>query len=332
MSLIKNVADLKQLIKLSTTFKLDSIEAFITAAEVKYIIPILGQAQYDALNDAYNADTMSDEQTDLLASVQLPLAQFSFLLYMPTGNIVITNDGFKQSQSDTLQQATKWSYEKLERSYEELAFSGIESLLAFLETNITDYPLWSASSNYTIFKEFFIQTALEFSKYVPINDSRRTFLALKSQMLDVESNEIMGSLGMDYYLELKTKIVDGTLDADDAKLMKFIKPAIAKMTLGKGLMSLTVAIDNTGVSLYNAGSSPADTAQPREPAAMDRLSVLAAPFLTSANNYLGQLRIYLNKNASDSLYPTYYASSAYLDPSKRTEKIKNDASTASFFF
>jgi hypothetical protein len=324
MALFKTTAELKLHLPVNKDFNVEGIMPFIKSAEVEFIIPNISQTQYDDLNTAYNASatpTLTAAQTALLAKIQPALAHFAFNKWIPFGQVQIDSAGIRIATTESLKTAFQWQTKDLEANSLASGFANLETLLTYMEANKASYALWTASTSYTVFKESFINTAADFNKYFNINSSRITFLAFKAVMKKVEDFFVKAYLDATTYAGIKTRIAAGTTTAADTNLLAYIQPAVAHLTVANALKTQAVVINKNGfVVSKNVGFM---TVEASDPAGAELKDQMIRQGTEDGNAYLKQLQVYLNTNATASVYADYYASDLYADPDTRPEQIDN---------
>lgn len=322
MALIKNIADLKEHFPISADFNLNGIDPYIARVESEIIIPNIGQDQYDDLNTAYNSGTPTANQQKLIDKIQPVIAQFAFLYYIPVGQLTIDNAGIRIASDEKMKAAFERQIDDLKDSTMRNGYAALEDLLKFLEANKATYTIWAGSSAYTVFKEFFITSATEFSKYYNIQNSRLTFNSLKAAMRKVEEFNVHACLDDDTYDTLKAQVLSGSVSSDNEKLLNFIKPAVAYLTIANGLTDMNVKVGDSGVVTFRNISTTTNKAYE---ATSDKIQdAIIKKATEDGNAYLKRLRDFLNKNASDSNYTTYFESDLYIDLEESDEQIEND--------
>lgn len=314
MALIKDIADLLKHVPLSKTLKLVHVTPSIEAAEIKYIIPEIGQEMYDELDAAYNAEEeLSEEYAALLSKVQRALANFAALLYMPIAEVNFSDAGIQRQETDTNKTAFIRQIKNLEESFLKAGYDAIEVLLKFLEANKDDYGTWAESSAYTISKELFINTAEDFNKVVNIGSSRRFFNSVRQTIRKVEEFNVKPVVGDELYEELKEQIETGEVSEENEPLVSLIKKAVAHLTVADSLTSRVATIsDYAGLIHPNTGAL--EFASASEKAASDYVEERIKKETTDGETYIAKLRDYLYKNVDT--YPLFKASDAYVEDSK----------------
>lgn len=118
----------------------------------RYILPILCQAQFDALAAAVKANTLTSDQKNLLLRVQRPLAKWAIYHAAQAQPILVENDGFRVvSNADAIDQRA-YSTEVIRGAIEGLkeqtlfaARQAMGDLTNWLYSNPDKYPLWRDS-------------------------------------------------------------------------------------------------------------------------------------------------------------------------------------------
>jgi len=316
--LFKTIDEIKGFLPVNVSSTVENVLPFVNQAELAYIIPVLGQDQYDDLNDEYNAETpnLSDDQEDLLEKIRAPLANFAYMLAIPSLQLHISDAGIRIANTDQFKTAFPWQIEDLKNSFMDAGYAGIEVLLAFLEKNKTTYTDWASSTAYTIFKDLFIVSTDEFNKWFNIGYSRRTFVALRpiiQRMQDFKIKPITCSV---LYAEIKTAInTGGTLDSKIRALLDFIQPAIAHASIARGISELAIRQTNNGLQVY--GGSLIHLANVPQPAPDNHLANIQKQAQENADAYLKGLKKYLDDHVDH--YPSYADSSCYTDPTTITD-------------
>ncbi|RYD82923.1 MAG: hypothetical protein EOP53_02315 [Sphingobacteriales bacterium] len=328
--LIKNISDFKNHV---SVFDMDikSLKPYILAAEEEFIIPIIGQELYDALDAAYNSNVVVPaDLAKLLAKVQLPLANLAFNIGAPFLNIEITDSGINTTASENKKAANEWAVDRAQRQAATIGDKGLDRLLEFLELNkdITAYAAWKADATlYTQNKLFFINSAKEFSGLFNIGGSRRTYQALLPILRGIEETQITKITGRALFNEMKTRILANGSTSDDAALFNYIKPALAYLTISRASLELSMNLTPEGMMITSYKSNTNNNRQV-DPASESRLSTLRAETKAEGEAYLSELSDFLKKYASASRYASFYNDPLLYDQTaleSSTKSYENDA-------
>lgn len=195
--------------------------------ERTYIIPVLGKPLYTAVQEEYGKlrkgiaedidgnklevdDLVATEDTDVSYDYT-PMQQLIKLLQVPIVYMTLANNPGLLSvslNSGGMNTATAEYYEAADKDVRDAfakdcylnAHRGIEQVLLFLEEDArAEEPVflqaWMASSYFYQQNGLLIRTAMEFDRYVPISESRETFLSLVQSIRYFQDNRIRPDIG-----------------------------------------------------------------------------------------------------------------------------------------
>lgn len=306
--LFSHTDELKKYIPANAEFEMDALRPFIeNQGEQVLVKKYLGAALYMSLNEAYQSNTLTDIQRELLNHVRLPLANYAILKYLPFGQVNISKAGIGISVSDTRKAAFEHQIESIRKACFENIYTGVELLLTFLEENKASFPTWVSGSGYTVFNDLLIRTATEFDSLYNIGESRRTFHALKSAMLEAEKMRLATVTSAEFLDLLKSEQAANNLTAANQKAYNLAVRVVAYYAISVACLRLPVQITAEGINLLL--SSDRQTLNASQPAEEVRLQKIATDAASKSENYLKELSELLYKNKTD--YPVWTASSAY---------------------
>lgn len=309
MPLITTIAEVKQVLRVSNIDGDDGIPDMLQAEEV-HIIPAIGQEQYDALVAAYEVNTLTPEQQSLLLKIQKPLAAFAYHDDLSLQHAIITSAGIRRTTTDNMPTAFRWEFDGVKEALVNRAYIGMESLLKFLDDNIDDYPLYSASEAYTRRNKYLIRSGADFADQYRVYQPSRTFNSIMTMMDDVESLYVIPILG-EYFTTLKGLASPTT---EEKLVIADLKKAIAHLTIFHAVQKFSVRITEHGLTIYsgNTDRSDSDRAQPTD----NLLSMTIKACERDGQNYLTKAKKYLNDNASETVFADFYNSDSYSAPSE----------------
>jgi hypothetical protein len=326
MALFSTTEELKEYLPATGTFDFAAVKPYIHQAEVKYIMPYLGVDQFNQLRVAYQANSLSSAQTKLLELVRIPLANFAFALFVPVGQLQIAASGIQQGGSKDKKAAAQWQIDELQASFMNAGYDSIDPMLEYLEENKLLFPAWAGSSAYTVLKQFFINTARQFSEFVWINESRRTFLVLRAQMKKVEEFSILSILCKPLFAELKAQTLSSAISEANQVLLDLIRPAVAHLTIARAIEELSVVFSENGIQVSN--STVSTYTKGKQPAPDLQLQRLKSQAQTDGETYLAQIRELLEGDLD--AYPLYRDSPCY--QSKAHRLYQNDPESGLYVF
>lgn len=288
-----------------TTVNFVQVKPTIKMVEQQHIIPFIGKELYKTLNDAYTSaadEALEDEKLipllDMCRSVIGPMVCY---YYAPKAEVQLSGAGAQRQESDT----NKTAYQNQVVNYrEQLLREGemaTELLLQFLEENKADYPDWQASDAFKDYRSLFIKSGGEFDKLFTSASPYRNYWAMRSQMLDVEQNNIRRTIGDDLFTYLKDKDQDpaGTFTDAEKDLLFKVKKVTAYLTVCFSIPFLNVKIDANGISVISPNAVQNDALSKRQAAADNMLDVLIKKCEAAAESWTNNLTQYLNDNIPD---------------------------------
>lgn len=262
MSLITTIAEFKKYIAIDANTSMASLQPYIDEAEQLYVIPLLGQAFYDAYHAAYQAyinppnTALSTQNAKILPYIQRCLAYYTQLLSIPHLAVTFGDMGARQHRGEDSDPAPRWLVEKLQFNALKNGDIYADRLLAFLEKNASavagNYEQWFADSvANTKMSGFIVYSSAIASKYISINESRRVYLQLRNKIREIETRIIAKLIGKDQYDELVTQIKTGSVTAANALLLEKLEPIISKRALFMQLQFMRVQITENGLFVYS---------------------------------------------------------------------------------
>lgn len=317
--LLKDIGEVKKFISTAQkNLQFDTFSPYIRRAEKQYILALLGKAQFDALDAAYNAGTLSAKQIELLAYVQPALAHYTLYLIMPFLNIKIGENGLNQENSGTTNTARRADIVEARREAIKFADTWAEDMLEYLEAHTIDFPLWASGEGFTLNYELLINSGTELGQYVSVtNNSRRAYVRVLPEIRNCEFLYIEKYVGKALLAEIKNQVKLGTLTPANKLVLGFCKPALAYITIYEALPALSAFITPEGAMAFTAFEL--GTAKEME-LAQDKILLLRKKYHDNAMTYLSELKGYLDANVID--YPLYEASGIYQAPPTAEEGIE----------
>jgi hypothetical protein len=319
-SLNSKAEEIRQYISVNSSISFTSLLPYIESAEAKYIKPILGTEQYTELCNYYSDptgwdDVIADPKTEsaflanLLKLVQKSLINLAFLDGFPVLSINLGDTGAYRKESENQKSLYQYQEENLKNSLRSEGFDTLDTILEFIEENISDFPIFEASETCTTFRSKFIRTASEFSEIYHIKNSRLVFLHLQSYIDLVMDFDLKPILGRYFIEELQYILSTGADHTDNqAILFNFIKKIQAYLSISKGMASLGVDISYNGAYFHSTASSGNNN---------KKIDSVKSPDLhhhqqNAANvgyAYIDYMKDFLHANIGD--FPTYAAFNAY---------------------
>jgi len=294
-----DITTLRRYVKMSFTATAVKSMPDIDAAERKFLIPILTQPVFNALQAEVDANDAT--WSTLLNLCRAAIAPLALWLDLPFMQASIEDGGIKTTHSDNKEAAHQWEYRQIETALVNKGMAALEDLIDHLLVNGSNYEWQDRADDNSIFR-----TGKDFSRYVYLHQPNLTFQQLKPLVKEVEDHFIRPAIGDAFYNSLALLSTPGE---GEIKAIQLIKKAVANYTVVRAVERLPVKITPYGLmaSLQNNTEGKADA-----PAKDNQLSLLMTSSQREADAYLFQLMEYLNKTASALVFNTFFTSAYYI--------------------
>jgi len=308
--LITTKEELLAYLPINVSFHFNLVKPFLLHVQREEIIPLLSQAEFDNLVEHYQGSTPNADKQTLLETVQSALAPLAFERAIPHLNVQVSSSGIHISTNEDKKTAFQWQIDELRHSYLSIGYKALDQMLVYLEEKKAVFTDWAGSESFTELKGHFIQSAAEFNEIVHIEQSRRMFLYLKPIMARVEETYIAGITSHPLFEEIKAEL-KGTVSEANAKLLPFIRTAVAHLTIARAVTELSAKLDFRGLTQYdNTGSR--ETMHNRKAVELNMLTAFKTSHFEEGKSRLAELDDYLQANAD--AYPLFKSSDNYVDP------------------
>jgi len=323
MALLKNIDELRSHIPFTLGMTMKNLDSFIETAELQFLVPEIGVEAYNDLQAKYDANNLNEDYLKLLKLCQRAVAYYATLLFIPVGQLQLSDAGIRIQVDEHFKQAFDWQVDNLEESCRNAADSCIESALSFLELKKNVFTIWAASTAYTQYKEWFVNSAELMNSLVSVQVPRRIFRRVLPEVRKAHENYVLPTICKEIYTELKTQWSTNTLTSANKELMRFIQPAIAHIAIAKSVSALTVRLSDMGVSVTSNSIFKQKINQPADESSR---SHFIREKMDDGQNYIKQLLEYLYANADT--YPLFKNSLCYVE--SRVTTLNNDT-TSGFY-
>jgi len=244
---LTNKSNFQKFVPVNSSFvEGESIDNFINLAEEKYLIPLLGQDFYDEL---CAIDSPSEEELKLLNPIYRAVSFIAAWLYMPFGNVQISESGMQIVSTNDRKPAFQWQIDKIEQASANMGMDALEKVLSYLETNLGEWATYADGDARKANNSLFINTAEQFDDAYGISRSRLTYICLRSLVVQAEEEMIIPLIGKATANTYKQKIADKTLTEDDETAIRCIRKAIAHLAIKDALATLAVDLSPDGLSV-----------------------------------------------------------------------------------
>lgn len=241
--IVRDITTVKKYLGINTAFKIEDIDPYLNRAERKFLIKLIGQAQYDIFNAVTQPTTGNTFKALELA--QEAISNLSYYLGLPVLSVQVSSAGIFVPESDNTKPISDKQFKELQRSFKSAGHEAIDELLDFMETNKDDFSSWTADDSYTEFKELLVYNTTTFQKEYNINNSRLTFLALVPNIKIVEDQYISGPV--------QSSLLKALKDPQTEQLRKdvkaLLKKSIVAYTIHKTMDNGMFIVDASGIHL-----------------------------------------------------------------------------------
>jgi hypothetical protein len=327
MALIRTIQEVKKYLKVDATANSTATLPDMNTAERKYLVPVIGNTLYQLLQQAYTSDQVPGTRfAPLLDLAQAAVAPLAFLNDSAFINVRITEAGFRKTITADQAPIYKWDYTALINALQERGMDAIESLLAYLEVNKTTFPEWVNDPVYAAYTSCIIRNGSMFNQFYKCVFPRYCFLQLESIIRLVEDMYIKKTIGSAFTESLKMVFRTGT--DTETELFRLLCTATANLTIFHAANRMGVEVTSKGfvVSIFDKDLHDGQ----RVTGDNNSIFKVAEEAERIGQAYLKDAVDFLNKNASEQLFPVYFQSSFYKAPGAAAKPSINSHLKGSF--
>lgn len=315
--LFNSTEELRQYVNVTEGLDFETIAPDIQRCESQILVRYLGALQYGELDFEYKNNSeditqMEGRLLELLKKVRPAVALLSVLSSAGILSLQISNAGFQMLSSETHKQAFAWMKNDAKAYLAQFGYHMVDEMLAFMEANKDDYPLWTADEKaYSFNKRHLVPSAVIFNNFLNINESQLTFMAMQPVMSRIEAFRIAPSIGAGLYNSIKEEIKSNNVSEDSMALLNYLQPALVYFTAARALFELPLQLNEKGVLMNYAKAF--ETQQSNETKVADIVDrrKVAEQWENDGAAYLNLCINYLNDTASAEKYATFFNSNLY---------------------
>jgi hypothetical protein len=238
-TLFKTVDEINAFIPVNVSTYESSILPFMAQAH-KYIKDIIGATSFNDILDYFNSDIdEADEAMDeIIPKIQLPLANFGYMLAIAKLNVNVGENGFTVTSNQNLAPASMDRVREFRDSVTTAGYDALEELIEFVDENESTYP---DIYDFIFEKRLFLNCAKDYNIAIFIKIRHIDYIELKKYIFQVEKI-IKGCISDELFAEIKAQIAytalaypetegDVLSEANQTLLDNYIKPAVAYLSL-----------------------------------------------------------------------------------------------------
>lgn len=275
------------------------------------ILPYLGQ---DFLTELEETENPTDEVLEIINRLCSAIYNIGIGKSLNFRQVQISDSGVQRIENNNSKTAYRYQKEEAKAYFLEKGFNAIESALAYLEENTAIFTTWAQGEGRQLYYNFIIKSAREFNQYYNIKGSRLTYISFAHLMRDVEFLLEENHIGIELVQEIKDQLEADNLSEENEKLIsRYLGPYIAYKVVSKAIVDNAVEITPSGVFMNHVKGLM--TSNEERLTATDAIRESKKDALNrEADRYLNDMIKYLNKQASATLFASYYNSEFYTNP------------------
>lgn len=310
-NLVKTIAEVQEYIRVGNGLDIKTLLPSLNEVEMQELTFYLGTDLLAEIVAAKDANTYTPRLAKITPYVLAAHACLAVYKAGPEIEVLVSDNGIMRTETTTEKSAWGGQVKRFRDVAADRGFKAVDAFLLILETYEQDYPEWLESQYYAIKDGLMIRSSVEFEAAGEgIQGSSLTFQALRPIMMDIQEQTISASLPDLLYSEIISQLkADNLSESNKTLLNKYLRPAIAKLTIEEAITKLPVEVSNAGVSVNQielAGDS-----RTSKSADISLMEKKAWGLRGRGGFYLSNMKEYLNQNASASVYPLWFASDNY---------------------
>ena len=320
MNLIRTIAEVKQHIQLLAEFDTNALPKW-DFAEQAYILPILGEALYQDLVEAYNNDATTVPQANLVKMCQAVIVPFAFAADMSARQIAISSGGLRVIEPDSTRKPFKWEFNNFMEEMQCRGFNAQEALIIFLRAHSADFPLWLDSPYNNPDGVLIIRDGAQLRPVIGLQQPHRSYMLLRSIFDTHIVYYAKHHLGDSFYDALNAKILSGSLNPMEETLLQKLRAACARKAMEFAAKELGIRFSDAGFTIVSLLRDSKDEGYTS--AQQSQIERFINSSADTAKTIMAEVVTYLNANASATVFAEYFNSDKYTDPTKGIEPIDN---------
>jgi len=298
--LITSTQQIKEVVPVNGTASFKIFKPYVDAAEDQYIIPLLGLELYTELNNLA-ADTGTPEQKTLLKKVRYCLVHLMLFKGFDMLNVSFDDAGFERVAKD--RGLYRYQEENLKDVFKSEGFNAMDTILEYLQANLTTFEKFKTSDFYLELKGSFFPTTMVFNKIYVIGNSRLVFLQIErffDQVIDFQIVPVLGCTLFDKVVAEMKKESDP--DANLMALVPHIRKPLAYLAVAEGLDEIGLQVTEKGL-FFETQVSTMNSHVQTTLATAEQTAVLKEKAELNGKRYKEMLLDYLKTNADT--YPDF---------------------------
>lgn len=289
--ILETTTDLKKYIAIASSFEFEDFEPYVTKAVNTYTRKYVGALHTELADLQTGTDAViKNEAREHLRNA---LSNFAFYLYIPLLQVQMDSSGMSIVQNENRSAASWGQVKDIRKEVLRSGHEAMDLLLQILEANPTVFTDYTANYS-SINNELIVNSALIFSKWYNIFESRQTYLALQATIRLVEDQYIHTFLCAELIEALKTD-VSGNLKAVKVAVQK----AIVAFTVAKVSNNGLFLLNEYGLRINYEAAVDGRTENPTYGKPADQAQILANEQIANGTQYLTVVKEIIEANPSE---------------------------------
>lgn len=281
----------------------ETLEGDFNSALLDKVLPLIGDAAWDAIVASFENYSTNDLDKKALGFARGAIVNLGYYYYGMAGGIQVTNEGLMQANSQERKSAYQWQTIEFRQNKLDQGYLYLGKLLSYFEANKSHFTGWAGSAERTEYSKLFLRDLSVYNRYRKIAGFE-TLVSLIPYMIRIQDQILPNRITETLFNTIYTAYKAGTISGDNALLIPYMQEYIAHQALNDALLELNFQFTADGLKIWTL---KADQKNSREDRAMLEEVNRAKTYLQmAADNAMGKLIEYLNKNATSSKYATYY--------------------------
>lgn len=325
ISIFNDFSEIKKYISANANNELATLEPYINDAARDYLIPVLGQQEWNLMLENM-PDSLTAEQQSLLPFIHNVLANFGYYLFADDGSINLSDSGLYRLEDEQSKSPYQWQVRKFQDRRWLNGWNALEALAQFLYQNIDDYDLWAASIERDNYNELLVWNTYQFKQFYRIQ-SLGVLWSLHPQIKEVQ-NDLKNMITATLFNSVMDNIMAANITEANANLLPYLQRVVVFGTLMQVAKNFGYEFGKSGLQIATIEGT-SQNSDKTDNAVNQARQNLYDEFETKYDKALNKLLNFLNTNSTASVYPSYYT--AYLNVTAPTVVDNNDEKGLKFF-
>lgn len=317
MALLTSIEEVREWIPVAFANSISRVQESETAEE-NWLLPVLGNELYQELVTAYEGDSLSNDQRQLLRKCQAVIVPMAYVDSLPFIQTLITDNGVVAMETAETRKAFKWEYNNVVEALQKRGYNALELLILFLKKNADNFPKWSESPYNDKNGFAIIRSGADLGSVTTLLQPHRSYMLLRGLFPLVAELYLVENLGLEYYAALTQRIIDGAVEGAEIRALQLITMATVRLSLYMAASGeFSVLFDANGFTLIN-GNIKDNTAEGKVSASDQRLEKFKTEMSTTGMLFLNKAVDHMNATASVTVMPEFFNSPYYTAPQSET--------------